>query len=667
MILLVLVMLSLTAMPIPSTAVTEYKWVASRSIDVAAVIAGKSGEEQGVLSRLVVRVAYPGTGKVYVSTNPLTMLDTQAAARIAAMVASRLAGRNFWSYDYFYEMESDSLIIGGPSASAAMTALTLACLINASVRNDTVVTGMINPDGTVGPVGGLKGKLEAVATKDKVFVIPAGQRVYTYIVYKEERLPFGFIIYKTEKRTVDLVDLGRKLGVTVYEAASIRDVFYYLTGIRLGYNSFNDPGLFISVYDNVSAFLESEYDNLNQSYASLAEQVSKNVLNYASKLHEKAEDDYRKSLSKPEPYRMYLLVEADATLEKAVQVMNASLNHWDVTGMVSSIYELINETRTTISAMREGSLSPRQVELAVYITSLADDSLELFHSAVSALTEDNNRYTLPVSLFGTVDVRPLLQLVDSEWKALLARTLYNKLEGYYRNWSYENKVYSSNSLKRIALEELETARSMQGYAVSLADELGVKPDSLEKALAYFSNATKRLDEGEYFSSLSYSMLSIEYSTMAFIDMFGLKGEVYLTPLEEEMNSTLAFYAARNTVPFASYTLYKIARSLLKDNETSYSYMLMEKATLYIELYTLLTGLGPEYAKPVNTTTPHTSPVNTSNSTTQQEHTTTTTGNTSNIQTTSIEEGTGNLAPIAVFVAVIIVFASGYLVGRAGRR
>jgi len=45
------------------------------------------------------------------------------------------------------------------------------------MKSDIAFTGTINPDGSIGPVGGIQYKLEAVA-KDgkKTFLIPIGQR-----------------------------------------------------------------------------------------------------------------------------------------------------------------------------------------------------------------------------------------------------------------------------------------------------------------------------------------------------------------------------------------------------------------------------------------------------------------------------------------------------------
>ncbi|MEB3845696.1 MAG: hypothetical protein GSR83_01460 [Desulfurococcales archaeon] len=670
---ILLVLLTLAASTTPLHAVTGYKKIVTREIDVAAVLAGsEGGEEKGVLSKLVVTVAYPGSGNVYVSTNPLTMLDTQAAARIAAMVAARMAGVNFWKYDYFYEMKSDSIIVGGPSASAAMTALTIACLLNTPVRNDTVVTGMINPDGTVGPVGGLDGKLHAVATRDKEFVIPIGQANYTYIVYEEKKLPFGLVIYRPVKKTVDLVKLGKKLGVQVVEAADISQVYYYLTGKHLPVKTTSLPVEYTQVISFINKGLSARYAELNNTYHQIIGKASSTVKKYARELYEQSRNYYNSSLHSTGTYRMYLLVQAGSYLEKANALINASLNDWAVTGYVKTVYSAVNKTLDKINKCTD-SCTPLKVEYMTYIASLAEDSFNMFKSAVKQLDNRSGKLYLPVSLFGGVTVTPLYTLVDAHWKITLAGILYSSLNSY--NYLFtKGPIVEEEEVRRAALEEAEIARSMQGYAVSLANELGVQPEPLTKALEFFDNATTDLNKGKYFSSLSYSTLAIEYSTISFIQMFGLKGELYIPSLEKMVQATLAQYTNNTGTPFASYMLYQISRNLVNHGDTETGYLLMEKAMLYASLYTLLAKTAQPSGTPSSTGTSTVNPIPPANQGNGSTVTTTETV-TSTITITKTEtinsqprssQTQQTLSTILVFAAIILVFAVGYGIGRIGR-
>ena len=195
----------------------SYEWMSTIEMKVPAVARSEAGYT-GVMSDLTVTVAWPGTGTVYVAADPLTELDMQAAARVAALIATLLAGYDFESFDYFVRIKADSPIVGGPSASAAMTVSFLAALRGKSIPGNYSMTGMIDPDTTVGPVGGVPEKLTAAARAGvKVFAIPAGQRM-------ARSLSLG--------STVDVVEMGKQLGVKVVEVDTVLDAYALATGDR---------------------------------------------------------------------------------------------------------------------------------------------------------------------------------------------------------------------------------------------------------------------------------------------------------------------------------------------------------------------------------------------------------------------------------------------------
>ncbi|MFN4045812.1 MAG: S16 family serine protease, partial [Acidilobaceae archaeon] len=223
------------------------------SLNIAAV-ASSGG---GVIGSLTVRVASPGSGFIFVSTSPATDIDVQGAARIAVMAASMLLGFNPLSYDYYFIVDAPSIIVGGPSAGAAMALGVLLALEGWRCGGDFVITGMINPDLTIGPVGGLKEKLEATAEAGgRVFIVPYGQLNYTYYTrVVDRRGPFIFVTVKPE--TVNLEELGEKYGVRVREALSLRDAYSMVTGRELAredsYTGLKESPVFKPVFNELLA------------------------------------------------------------------------------------------------------------------------------------------------------------------------------------------------------------------------------------------------------------------------------------------------------------------------------------------------------------------------------------------------------------------------------
>jgi uncharacterized protein len=201
-----------------------------REVVIVAVTSLPNGSYAGVAARLRVAVSCPGSGRVFVETLPLSQLDLQASTRVAAQVASRAAGVRFDSCDFYASFRASSPIVGGPSASAATAVAFAAALLRLPLRGDVVMTGMVLPDGSIGPVGGLRAKLEAAASAGaKVFLVPYGQT--TYVEYTVVTRRVGPVTMREVRPvTVDLVEYGRSLGVDVRPAATVYEALHVFTG-----------------------------------------------------------------------------------------------------------------------------------------------------------------------------------------------------------------------------------------------------------------------------------------------------------------------------------------------------------------------------------------------------------------------------------------------------
>jgi uncharacterized protein len=131
---------------------------------------------EGAMATLTVDVK-PGKGHVYVDTFPLAKVDTQASARIARNVACDALFIDCAQYDFFYTIRSDARIVGGPSGGAAMAVATMASILDLEVNNRALITGTINPDGSIGQVSGLLEKAQIASEKGDTFLIPYGQSI----------------------------------------------------------------------------------------------------------------------------------------------------------------------------------------------------------------------------------------------------------------------------------------------------------------------------------------------------------------------------------------------------------------------------------------------------------------------------------------------------------
>jgi uncharacterized protein len=131
-------------------------------------------EGKGLVANLIVEIE-PGSGKVWSSVTPLVGTSTQNAERTAVNLAKKYS-KNVNKYDYKFTIESPASVVDGPSAGAAMSLLVISMLTDRQLPNNISITGTINSEGKIGPVGGIFEKAkEASSTGIKLFLIPKGE------------------------------------------------------------------------------------------------------------------------------------------------------------------------------------------------------------------------------------------------------------------------------------------------------------------------------------------------------------------------------------------------------------------------------------------------------------------------------------------------------------
>lgn len=140
----------------------------------------------------------------------------RAAAWQAVLVAADLCGRDLSGVRIFMERNGR---VDGPSAGAITTIGVLAALRGDTVRPDVAMTGTINPDGTIGPVGGVPYKISgAAAAGMKLVLVPYGSRTE---------------LDPNTKKQIDLVQHGEDLGVEVRLVGDIYTAYQLATGAQL--------------------------------------------------------------------------------------------------------------------------------------------------------------------------------------------------------------------------------------------------------------------------------------------------------------------------------------------------------------------------------------------------------------------------------------------------
>ena len=148
-----------------------------------------------------------GTGRVFVDTFPLSKIDTQISMRFAKEIACDFLEYDCDDYDFIYTIRAGSPIIGGPSAGAAATILTITVLSDIELKEDVSITGTINSGGLIGPVGGLKEKIEAGAKNGlKKILIPEGDRIK---------------INRSDNESINITEFGKENDIEIIEVLNL--------------------------------------------------------------------------------------------------------------------------------------------------------------------------------------------------------------------------------------------------------------------------------------------------------------------------------------------------------------------------------------------------------------------------------------------------------------
>ncbi|NIM47336.1 MAG: hypothetical protein GTN40_04235 [Candidatus Aenigmarchaeota archaeon] len=196
----------------------------SAQINLAAV----DQDGNGVVTPLIVEIK-PGNGKILTNIEKLLFwIDTQQSIQVAKQVAEDVTKLDVDKYDLIYTVKSEATLVGGPSAGASLTVATIAALQKKEIKSDIMMTGTINPDGTIGEVGGILEKAKiAKELGAKVFLVPEGQGTQTYLKPEENCVRRGGFIFCTTKYKEITVNIGKDVGISVIEIEDINDALKY--------------------------------------------------------------------------------------------------------------------------------------------------------------------------------------------------------------------------------------------------------------------------------------------------------------------------------------------------------------------------------------------------------------------------------------------------------
>ena len=178
-----------------------------------------------------------GSGRVFLETTPVTKMDTQISTRFAKEIACKHFKLNCDKHDFIYTIRASSPIIGGPSAGAAISALTTIAVLDLNYDESVTITGTINSGGTIGPVGGVKEKLEAATSSGlKKVMIAKGSGIQKFLPIVNDS---NNQTLNQSNNSLNLVNYGKEnLSLEIIEVLNLDEVVFQLTGVDLNGKNF---------------------------------------------------------------------------------------------------------------------------------------------------------------------------------------------------------------------------------------------------------------------------------------------------------------------------------------------------------------------------------------------------------------------------------------------
>ncbi|MBN2367482.1 hypothetical protein JXC34_00560, partial [Candidatus Woesearchaeota archaeon] len=203
----------------------------SGSMKLLAVSNEDTDNPKGSIANINLEVQ-EGSGRVFMDSFPLSKVDTQISTRFAKEVACNFLEADCSKYDFFYTIRAQSNIVGGPSASAAISVLTISVLEDLPVDETTAITGTINTGGIIGPVGGILPKIKAAADAGITKVL---------------------IPKFSDINSSNLTDYREVYDVEIIEVSQLRDAVREITGKEYGdYGELNISDSYLETMRSIS-------------------------------------------------------------------------------------------------------------------------------------------------------------------------------------------------------------------------------------------------------------------------------------------------------------------------------------------------------------------------------------------------------------------------------
>lgn len=531
-----------------------------------------NGEEGAFLNAQV--IVTNGTGHVFVDTNPYTQVDLQGSARIAATVASDVLGIDQKSHDFYYIIDIGIPIIGGPSAGGALTVATIAAINNWTIKPGVVMTGMIDPDETIGPVGGIPFKLEAAAAKNTtLFLVPQGQ--LTVNITNITTISRGPIItHQTVEESVNLTKLGKQLNVSVKEVSTIQDAVLEFTGHDINKPIINEPvytANYLNLLQPIAIQLRNESKNMYQNTVNTVSTNNSTLINGALDLQNRANDlannkKYYIATSLYFQSMVYLL-----TVQWNYQYSQEQNKDQYIKSIIDIVQNQINISENDLDKFKSTGIS----------------DVEIVGAAESRIMEANNLLENAKNLNNSDDIISSLAFADERAKSAQWWLTFAVPSG---------KIIPEDILKERSVWYQSQAQSISTYAQSLLSGTGQPTNLVESTITQ-----KEIDRG-YYSGAIFDSLKVISMSGTTIELLGMQDISKINQSSKAAETAINDARIEGIEPTLAVSIYELGETSTNPYDKLYQYSYAKMIAKTTEaLYTHAISSNQTPIKPIITT------------------------------------------------------------------
>lgn len=560
----------------------------------APAVASTDSGYIGVISTITVTIQSNGSGRVFVDTLPLTQVDMQGSARLAVKVATAIVENDDnpdvdpSDFDYFFVVRTEAPIIGGPSAGGIMTVATISLLESWDIDNKTVMTGMINPDGSIGPIGGIIQKIDAAASVGaKRFLIPKGQGTYTDMVTKTVTSN-GWTRTITTPVTRNVAEYGMdNYDIEVVEVAEISEAVENFTGYRFEFEQYESEITTEDYIESMKPLATILLEQAKQEFNNAQEQFNNsNIPNsWPNFYRDDVEESLNSAKQKLDESENWFYIDIYYTsTSKSFQSLISSrfvdyvcdyFNADDENENTEFIEKLLNDTEMFYAEKNDLA---KKAEVVGFI------SLQCVGAAQRRATEAKQYLDYAKNSYENNELISYYDVMDFLYNIAFTVERCNSIGWWINIGDYfiETGQISNSTLENLVLEYIGDAQQSVIYSDIILDQMG-------KTSMYLTNAEELLDSArndldlDYTAAALFEALEASVKANLAIETIGTEPIDKINMTKEKANNRITKSRKLGIEPVLAVSYYEYAESLA--NESSY-----ETALIYYKYSSMIAGV-----------------------------------------------------------------------------